>query len=289
MKSNKLKKQIQMFVLGLFGIAIAFLLIRGFLIIIGSNPNAPFVVFWNDKLTAPLIYPFQNIYDDWVLGAARIELATVLAIFIDLVSALLVTKVIGTFFNNDPKELLVDIVDSMFKVAEYVLIFRFMFRLTHASLEASFVKLIVSYMSEIVYKPFVGILPGQKFGPNGDFVFETSTLVAIIIIIVLDIVAESIMYGIMNDKDEDKNNQNQMPQQGWTNVTNVQQPMPQQGYAYPPQQQQPQNMHININVPPYGQQQQQQQQQIPYQENRQIVNVNEERKGLKKLFQPKKS
>ncbi len=284
MKSNKLKKQIQLLVLGLFGIAIAFLLIRGFLIIIGSNPDAPFVVFWNDKLTAPLIYPFEGIYGDWLLGTARIELATVLAIFINLVSALLATKIIGTFFNNDPKELLVDIVDSMFKVAEYVLIFRFMFRLTDASLEAPFVKVIVSYMSEIVYKPFIGILPGQKFGPSNEFVFETSTLVAIIIIIVLDIVAESIMYGIMKSDDDKSENQNQMQPQGWSNVTNVQQqPMP---TAYPPQQQQqPQNMHININVPPYGQQQQQ----MSYQEPRQMIDVKEERKGLKKLFQPRKN
>lgn len=201
MEFDDIKRKIRMFILGIFGILVTLILIRLFLIVIGANDDASFVKFWNDQLTQPFVFPFVGVYPDWYLGNLRIETASFLGIFVYLIIGLLSAKIVSSFLDSDPKSLLVNIIDSCFKVAEFLLLFRFLLRLTGASTAGDFSRFIFD-LSFIVYEPFEGILPAFTFGPRNDYFFETSTLIAVVIIIVLDIVSESVFRGIFGKKEE---------------------------------------------------------------------------------------
>ena len=66
-------------------------------------------------------------------------------------------------FRDSRKQMIVDIVDSLFKITEFILISRFIFKLTAASSTAPFVKLIYN-LSFVVYEPFASLVPAFEIG-----------------------------------------------------------------------------------------------------------------------------
>jgi hypothetical protein len=82
-----------------------------------------------------------------------------------------------------------EILDLFFKVSEFFLGFRFILKITGASESAGFVQFINS-ASAIVYEPFAGLLPTRVFGADGQFVLEVSTLIALVVMIIFDVLSD---------------------------------------------------------------------------------------------------
>lgn len=265
-----LKKKIRSIILALFGALIVVLLIRVAFTVVNVNQTTPIVKFWftNSEF---LILPFKNGFQTFVLEGLRIETAALVAILVLFLSAYLVSKLITSFFNHEPQQLLKDIVDALFKFAEFLLLFRFFFKILAASDVAPFVDFIYT-SSEFFYAPFQNILPGFYLVQGRGNFFETSTLVAIILIIIFDIISENILNKLFEKSNKSQeepypvsSNNGYGTQPVIHNVTNIGRDYPlttDQGYTpAPPQQQQP---NIVINMPP----------QQPYQEHREYQNMN---------------
>ena len=138
---------------------------------------------------------------------------------------------------------IIEIVDSIFKAVEFLLITRFIFKLTAASTSAAFVRLIYE-LSWIVYEPFATLMPAIEFEGAR---FEISTLIALIVIIILDLVTEQLLFSLMDAMFPKKT---KIKKVKFVKQAPPQAPLP-PAYPIPAQSTQPTN--ININIPPQQQ------------------------------------
>lgn len=251
MDTSDLRKNIKIGIISLFMIIVIFVLIRMALIFIGANDANAFMEFWRGTVTDPFVTIFNGVYPNWKLGRFTVETASLLSIFSFIILALLTAKLVSSFVDSDPKKIFIRFIDSIFKFLEIILIFRFFLRLTGAQGEASFTTFLYN-LSFIVYEPFVGILPSFNFGPQDQYLFETSTLIAIIIIIIFDILQEGLMGRMLKEKeysyDEKYRNPYEQPSQESNpyNIGTQQALQPQQSQP----QAQPNTININVNSNP---------------------------------------
>lgn len=228
MNMASLRAQIRVIVFGIFGIALAIVLVRMLLVLVGANRDSQFVVFWFD-MSNFFVGAFRDMYprlQDQLL-TIRVELYSVFAMVVYLILAVLTQKSATSFASSSKLDIVKDIIDSMFKFLEFFLIARFLLKLTGGSIESEFVRFIYG-ISALVYEPFKDILPAVRIEDFG-IIFESSTLIAIIVIIIFDLVTEGIIDSLAGVPRAPKR------------------PKPQ------PAPQQVQQPNININIPPQQQ------------------------------------
>lgn len=240
------QNKIRTIIYSIFAVIIGFVLIRVLLKLVGVNPNNEFADFWY-TFSDVFVEPWAIIYPNIISGKMIIEIYSIIAILFYIIISVVLSKSASSPFEDTRKQAIVEIVDSMFKVVEFLLITRFIFKLTAASTSAAFVRLIYD-LSWIVYEPFATLMPAINFEGAR---FEISTLIALIIIIVLDLVTEQLLFSILDAIFPMKKKPIQP-------VQTVQQPPQQIIHHYPQnvpasplpvaQTTQPQN--ININLPP---------------------------------------
>lgn len=236
MDFKQFKKRSAIIIYGIFGFIVAIIFIRILLKALGANPDANFVVFWYD-LSYFFVGIFDGIYPNIAPESSNlvIELYSIVAMLFYMLLSFLTSKSISSVADSSALRVIQNIVDALFKFAEFLLITRFIFKITSASTASTFVEFIYS-VSALVYEPFRNIFPTIKV-ENFNIVFETSTLLAIIVIIIFDIITEGIIEKLMDTDDpkEQSNNNNN----GFAMA------------AHAPQQQQPQAQpaNITINIP----------------------------------------
>ncbi len=187
------QSKIRTIIYSIFAVIVGIVLIRVFLKLVGANPNNEFAQFWYG-LSDIFVKPWATIYPSYSTGKMVIETYSIVATLFYICFSVIASKSATSAFDDSRKQAIIDIVDSLFKIAEFLLITRFVFKLTAASLSSSFVHLIYD-LSWVVYKPFSTLLPSISFE---DAVFEISTLVALIIIIILDIVTEQLLWSLLD-------------------------------------------------------------------------------------------
>ncbi|KXK26453.1 MAG: YGGT family protein [candidate division WS6 bacterium OLB20] len=219
-----MRAQLRAVVFGIFGIALAIVVVRILLVLVGANRDSQFVIFWFD-MSNMFVGAFRDIYPQLQaqLLTVRIELFSIFAMVFYLVVALLTQKSVSSFTEDSRLDVVKSIIDSLFKFLEFFLIARFLLKLTAASIESDFVRFVYG-ISAVVYEPFKDILPAVRIADFG-IIFESSTLIAIIVIIIFDLVTEGIIDSIAGVPKRPK-----------------QQPAPQYQQAAQPS--------ININLPP---------------------------------------
>ena len=256
MNIDDLRKKIRIIIFGILGIIIAILLIRIVLIFLGANQATGFMQFWN-TISMPIISIFEGVYNKWLFGTIKIETASLLAIIVYTILALIGERIISAFFQSKSSNILIYFFDSLFKLVEFILLLRFFLRITGADSGAPFSNFLF-YISSFVYQPFRNILPGFSFGDRGEYVFETSTIIALVIIIIFDVISDGILRNLFQKNEKFFPEQSPAPTQPSISTT-VHQPIPQQN-------QQPMRQNITINVPEQGQK-------VIVTEDRQYVNI----------------
>lgn len=218
-------------------------LIRVLLKLVGALPTNEFAQFWYD-FSKIFVEPWAVIYPSIAIGdRSSIEIYSIIAMLFYMIIASILAKSASSVFEDSRKEFIIAIVDSLFKAAEFLLISRFIFKLTNASTTASFVTFIYDY-SAVVYEPFANILPATQIG---DVTIEISTILALIIIIILDIITEQFLISLMDTVIPDPPRRSPSParKQAPANYQQATQtPLQPAGYA---QDRPAQN--ININIP----------------------------------------
>jgi len=233
---GNIQSNLRTIIYSIFALIIGFVLIRLLLKIIGANPDNQFAEFWY-TFTDIFVEPWAMIYPNVISGGMIIEVYSVVAILFYIIISIVVTKSASSPFEDSRKLAIAELVDSMFKVVEFLLITRFIFKITAASTSAPFVRIIYD-LSWIVYEPFATLIPAVEFQGAK---FEISTLAALIIVIILDMVTEQLVFSILDTffPDRERVKKKSYPQT-----------YPQQQAPLQPAQQ-PQN--ININMPPQQQ------------------------------------
>jgi hypothetical protein len=208
MELRKLRRLFYAIVYGIFGVILGIILIRIILRLIGASESASFVKFWY-TFSDGFLSMFKGIYPDLNTntGILYIEVYAVIGMIFYLLLALIFSKALTSVLAVHPMNILKNIIDVLFKVLEATLILRFIFKMTGASTTSSFVDFIYK-LSSFIYQPFAGILPAISV-KELNLVFETSTLIAIIVIIIFDIITEGIinrLYKAVTDNElEDEN------------------------------------------------------------------------------------
>lgn len=221
----------------IFAGIIGIVLIRVFLKLLGVNPNNEFADFWY-TFSQIFVDPWKGIYGSIETDSMIIEVHSIVAVVFYLVISMVVNKSAASAFEDSRKQAIVSIVDSIFKIIEALLITRFIFKLTGASVVAPFVRLVYDF-SSVIHAPFATLLPQIE---TMDIVIEISTIVALIVFIILDLVTESLTLSLLDALFPDK----KKPPSGGTGRGGATQPNP----FNPAQQQSPSGQNITINLPP---------------------------------------
>lgn len=187
MEIEKIKKAINGVVLVIFGLFDVVLLIRILLRIIGASTASSFVKFWY-SLSDTFLNPFDGTFTDIGSGKIVLELDSLLAIAIYFLIAIFIVRVVNGLFKEKTQDKTRSLIDSFFKLTEGILGLRFLFKLVGAHL-SGFITFLYG-ISAPVYEPFEGLLPSIG---EGNVVFETSTFIAIIIFVILDVATDRIL------------------------------------------------------------------------------------------------
>lgn len=171
-------------------IIVGVIVVRILLKLLGANEESQFAVFWYD-LSQYFVGPFKNIYPSVEPSSSKLvfETYSVVAVLVYALLTGIFAKSLTSIGSSSNIKKVKEILDLFFKISEFFLGFRFILKITGANETASFVQFINS-ASAIVYEPFAGLLPTRVFGADGQFVLEISTLIALVVIIIFDVLSD---------------------------------------------------------------------------------------------------
>lgn len=187
------QSKIRTIIYSIFALIVGIVLIRVLLKIVGANPNNEFADFWY-TFSDIFVEPWAVIYPGIVSGRMVIEIYSIVAVLFYIIISIVASKSVSSPFEDTRKLAIIELVDSIFKAIEFLLITRFIFKITAASTSALFVRLIYD-LSWIVYEPFATLMPAIEFEGAR---FEISTLVALVVIIILDLVTEQLLFSLLD-------------------------------------------------------------------------------------------
>ncbi len=186
MKLGKITKYINDAVLAIFGVIDILLVLRFMLKLIAARTESSFVALVYNA-SESFAEVFEGTLGNIDAGSLSLEVDTLIAIFVYFAVGLGLFKFLQAAFEKKSQEQIRLALDTLFKVGEVTLGMRLFFKLVGAG-ESQFIKILYS-LSDVFYKPFEGLLPSAG---ADKYVFETATLIAIIILIVLDVATESL-------------------------------------------------------------------------------------------------
>jgi hypothetical protein len=183
---EKIKSYINDAVLAIFGLFDVLLVLRFMLKLIAARTASSFVSAVYSS-TNGLVILFEGTFGKISAGGLTLEIDTLVAIFVYFAIGIGLYRMLYALLEKNSQERIRIAVDTLFKIGEVTLGMRLFFKLVGAG-ESRFIKILYT-LSDVFYKPFEGLLP--SIGAD-KFVFETATLIAIIILIVLDVASEKL-------------------------------------------------------------------------------------------------
>ncbi|MDD3647334.1 MAG: hypothetical protein PHS44_02435 [Candidatus Dojkabacteria bacterium] len=190
MESDRIRRFIHSVLLLIFGVFEIILLIRITLRLIGASVESSFVSFWYD-LSKPIFNFYEGTLGELVSGKIVFEVDSIIGVIIFIVATLVAVKIVNGVFEPSFKGKMQSFLDSLFKIAEIILGMRLVFKLLGAG-KSSFIAILYG-ISSIFYEPFKGILPTIE---TESLILETATLVAIVIIVILDYMSDKLIQEI---------------------------------------------------------------------------------------------
>ncbi|MBD3362156.1 hypothetical protein GF362_00370 [Candidatus Dojkabacteria bacterium] len=194
-------KQARALVYGIFGLIVAIICIRLFLQFLPINHSVPFVRFWL-HFSDIFVGPWDEIFPSIKFEKSIIEIYSIIAAFCYIIFALIIERSFSSFKHSSSRDILVALIDAMFKFIEFLLISRFLFRLFQASISSSIVRFVYA-LSSIIYQPFSGII--KDIEVMDGTIIELSTIIILVIVIIMDIAAEN-FFDIVLPPVKDSNN-----------------------------------------------------------------------------------
>lgn len=192
--------KIRSIIYGIFGLIVTIIIIRLLILFIGVNTSGSFIRFWLE-FSEIFVFPWVGIVPDLRLfGNSVLELTSLVAVFFYMIIGLLIEKSADSLGETSSRSMLVSIVDSLFKIAEFFLATRIVLKLFGIGGSSLFAKFIYSLTNWII-SPFGKLISDFRFG---SIVFELSTVLVLIIIVILDIGIDEFFRAIFKKSEQSK-------------------------------------------------------------------------------------
>lgn len=182
---RSLRETVRGIVLFVFAIIIFLLLMRFLLELIGVRIEFLF------DLTRPLLNPFADLLYEVPIGGRGFDVTTAFAIFSYVLLATLLDQIVSAFMRVDIRALLLELFVLVFRLVEYLLIYRIFLKLFGGPDGAD--------LREFTYRltdPLVGVFENVIRFPviemfNGEF--DLAGIVTLVIIVLVDLLVELLL------------------------------------------------------------------------------------------------
>jgi hypothetical protein len=212
-------------VFGITSILVVLLILRFFLILLNASSGHVVAQIITD-LTNPLIQIFAGMFTAAGLGILAPLLEIIMAAIFFIFIGIFVASIINSFIQEHPLDILMEIIDTIFKLVEFVLIARLVLKLFGIDPVSTFVQFIydnTGWVSGLL--PAIDVLGGT---------LEFSTLFILVAVVIVDLGMEGFIDSI-REKREGVGTTNHTtvirenrpaPQNITINVPHQQQPVP---------------------------------------------------------------
>lgn len=260
---DKTRRNIRRVVFGLTSIVVLILALRFFLLLLNAA-RSHFVTELIIDLSEPLVEPFTGTFAGTGFGSLIVSMEIIVAMVFFIFAGIFIAGTITAFIQEKVGRIFVEIIDIIFKVLEFILLARLVFKIFGIEGDSSFLNLIFSSTEWVAgLLPTVDVLGGS---------LEFSTLFILVAIVILDLVTEGVFEEMMK---EDKKPTAEIQLRQPTYI--------QERPAAPAPQAPPQNITINVPTqftPPPAPQ--------PRQANPQVINIHAPKKKQGLPFNNKK-
>ena len=143
-----------------------------------------------------LFTPWEGIFPDMLFGTkAVLEISSLIAGMFYIIFALAVNQTAESLRASATKGFLYNILNGVFRLIEFLLVTRFLFKAFAASTNSLFVTFIYG-LSNIIYSPFAGIIKDYHYK---EVTIELSTILILVVVIIMDIAVDEILKSLFKN------------------------------------------------------------------------------------------
>lgn len=196
---KELRTRVRRVIYAIGAFIIGILLLRFFFRLFGIAAINPIINFIY-QLSYPFVAPFDGIVGNIGTSGNAIEFTTIIAILMWIGIIIIIAELVAAFIQDKPERIIFELVDSFFKLIEFMLFARLVLRAFAVPYGINSLVDFAYNISAIAYNPFAGIAPEFRLGNGG--IIEMSTVVALVIVLVFDILSEGFFKSLFGLKDE---------------------------------------------------------------------------------------
>lgn len=229
-----LRKRFRQVVLAITALIITLLLVRITLLLIGTARTHT-VVQAILSLTGPLVAPFSGF--DLLFEITGFDLSALVAIVVYAIMAILIVEVFTAFMYDKIEDIIINVVDGLFKWIEFLLVCRIVFALAAINPQ-------INWFVQLIYTATnwsTGLVNNVRF--VGGFL-EISTMIVLVVVVAIDLATEGILKSLFTRSKKES----AAPKEEKPVEVKVEAPKPVVVQA-PVAQPVPQNITINVPVP----------------------------------------
>lgn len=238
------RTRVRAIILALTGVIVTLLVIRFILIFVGAD-QTHFLVKLVLDVSYIFVYPFISFGYGGLLSS--VDANALIAILIYVVLGILVSEIITAFLQEDPNQIVIEFIDAVFKVIEFLLISRIILMLF--GIQAGVGMFVQQVYALTAWS--TGILPSRDF-LSGQL--EISSIIVLIIVVLIDIATEGFLSAVtkrLHEMRESKPKESKPEPAKATAVAAAPSPAP---VVVTPPPAAPQNITINVPIPVVPQQ-----------------------------------
>lgn len=183
---DQLRTRVRAIILALTGVIVTLLLIRFILIFVAAD-QTHFLVKLVLDVSYIFVYPFISFGYGGVLSS--IDANALIAMLIYVVLGILISEVVTAFMQDDPNEIIIQFIDAVFKIVEFLLISRIILKIFNIQPGAGMFVQQVYTLSEWSS----GILPSRDLLGGK---LEISAIIVLIIVVLIDIATEGFLSAV---------------------------------------------------------------------------------------------
>ncbi|MBD3362992.1 hypothetical protein GF362_04700 [Candidatus Dojkabacteria bacterium] len=180
---NKIKQALVI----IFIVLIVLVSTRVLILYLPMDHTTGIIKTWLD-FTSLFIKPWEGIYPDIEKGKSILEISSLVAILFYATTGFIFQRSLRVVKYKKFQKVFASIVDTLFKLVELEFATRFLLKLSSASHNSIFVRIIYT-LSNFIHRPSSEFLGDLKFEDFGG-VIELSTLILLIIVFILDVIAQ---------------------------------------------------------------------------------------------------
>lgn len=186
MSVSEIRSKVRAVILGITGLLIAFLFARVVLDLIQADKQNPFVEFIK-QISDFLAEPFESLAVNDT-GVATINVDALISIFMYFIIGLILSEIITAFIYDNLEDIIQNFIDAIFKIFEFIFFLRIVFDFFEVNERAKFISGIYDLTNWSNNLIQIDPLDGR---------INFSAIIMLIIIIIFDILTESLLRGVL--------------------------------------------------------------------------------------------